>query len=168
MREATPPARLWISCRVNVSCSGYGTAFQKSCCAFILSMKSMLCLYGTSSQLVRWERKLAVTHFSTRGGGKEPWISPAGEAGDGGSATCCWGGVWHSCGVELVSSSSQQNRPSCFPGHRGPSQAGSGHSSWSPCCPLESTAGADSTQQSDSETSKQLCSNGVKNLKKVF
>lgn len=107
-------------------------------------------------------KKISSDSLLHQRGGKEPWISPAGEAGDGGSATCCWGGVWHSCGVELVSPSSQQNRPSCFPGHRGPSQAGSGHSSWSPCRPLESTAGADSTQQSDSETSKQLCSNGGK------
>lgn len=40
-----------------VSCSGYGAAFQKSCCAFMLSMKSMLCLYVAWSQLGRVRRK---------------------------------------------------------------------------------------------------------------
>lgn len=70
--------------------------------------------------------------------------------------TCWWGVVCNQCGVPLVSPSSQRNRPSCVPGHHGPTLAGSGHSSSSPCRPRQCTADAMRWSDSGSLTNKWL------------
>lgn len=51
IREAGPPALRCSSSKVNVSCSGYGEAFQDAWTELIESMKSKLCLYGFWSSL---------------------------------------------------------------------------------------------------------------------